>query len=152
MYKINKGFFLNIYIYGGNSYKKEILKVLSRGSIQDKLDEIAKLNDNSGKVIIVEKVDELKNIIADDDDNIFLIDDQKIITDDIFSKILKFLNPKDGINKKYLEKHNTTIELKSSDAMSIVKYILDRLELYNAKEITRIEEMREEDLLEALSL
>jgi hypothetical protein len=143
---------LNIYIYGGNSYKKEIFKVLSKGSIQDKLSEIAELNDNSGKTIIVEQIDELKKIISNDDDNIFLIDNKKIISNDIFSKIFKFLDPKDGISKQYLEQHNTTIELKSSDAMNIVKYILDRLEVYNAKEITRIEEMRENDLLDALSL
>ena len=143
---------MNIYIYGNNHYKKEILKVLSKGSIQDKLSEIAQLNDNSGKTIIVKKLDELKKIISSHNDNIFLIDDKKIISNDIFSKIFKFLDPKDGINRKYLEQHDTTIELKSSDAMNIVKYILDRLEVYNAKEITRIEEMRENDLLDALSL
>jgi len=143
---------LNIYIYGGNSYKKKILKVLSSSSVQDKLNEIAQLNDSSGNIITIEKKDELKDIISSDNDNIFLIDNQKIITDDIFSKIFKFLAPKDSIKKSFLKKYDTTVQLKSSDAMIIVRYILDRLEVYNAKEITKIEEMREDDLLEALSL
>ena len=44
---------MNIYIYGSESFKKEISKVLVKDSIKDKLSEIAELNELFGKNISI---------------------------------------------------------------------------------------------------
>jgi len=142
---------LNIYIYGDKSFKNEISKVLAKSSIQDKLNEIAQSDEHFGKIIKIENVKKLKEIIESHKDSIFLIDDKKIIYDNILTKNMKFLNPKDGIRKDFLEKYEIAIAVEVNDVPSITQYILDRLELYNINEITTIDEIREEDILLALS-
>ncbi|MCK5110883.1 MAG: hypothetical protein KAQ94_05125 [Arcobacteraceae bacterium] len=142
---------MNIYIYGRESFKKEISKVLAKDSIKDKLNEVAELNELFGKIIEVDTAEELKNIIELNSDSIFLIDSQRLIDNNFLTKYLKFLNPKDGIEKDFLEQHEIAIKVELDDVASIAQYILNRLETYNINEITKINEMREDDIVSALS-
>ncbi len=142
---------MNIYIYGRESFKKEISKVLAKDSIKDKLSEVAELNELFGKIIKVDTAKELKDIIELNSDSIFLIDSQRLIDNNFLTKYLKFLNPKDGIEKDFLEQHEIAIKVELDDVASITQYILNRLETYNINEITKINEMREDDIVSALS-
>ncbi len=141
---------MNIYVYGSNSFKKEISKVLATTSIENKLREIADMDEDFGNIIRVNSVIELKNVIETDLNSIFLIDREKIIKNNIFTQKLKFINPKDGIEEEFLEKHEIAIKVELGDVASIAQYILNRLETYNIDEITQIDEIREPDIVHAL--
>lgn len=142
---------MNIYIYGDKSFEKEISIVLAKSSISDKLDEIASANELYGKIIKVTNIIELKNNIEENRDSIFLIGSNKIIVKNFLTKIFSFLNPKDGIEKEFLEKYEIAIKVEVDDVASIAQYILNRLETYNINEITQIDEIRENDIVSALS-
>ncbi len=141
---------MNIYIYGSNSFQKEISKVLATTSIRDKLNEISDMDENFGDIIRVNTVVELKDTIETNLNSIFLIDREKIIKNNIFTKKLTFLNPKDGIEEEFLEKYEIAIKVELDDVASIAQYILNRLETYNINEITKIDEIREPDIVLAL--
>jgi len=143
---------MNIYIYGDKLFIKEISKVLEKQSIIDKLDEIAQTDDLLGQIIEIRKLRELKDTIEFEPNNIFLIDNKKIIQDDnIIFKTIKFLNPKDGIEKSFLDMHELAITVELNDVASISQYILDRLDTYKLDEITQLEEIRLNDMATAVS-
>ena len=141
---------MNIYIYGSNSFQKEISKVLAISSIQDKLDEISEVHEDIGNIIRVNGVNELKKFIIQYPKSIFLIDKEKIIQDNILTQKLTFLNPKDGIKESFLEENEISIKVELDDVAGIAQYILSKLETYNINEITQINEMRELDVVLAL--
>ena len=137
---------LNIYIYGDESFKKRIHTILDHGNVKFKID---------GEVKNINNLKQLKSLIKQTPQDIILIDQSKIIVDQfITKKIFKFLIPKDGIEKTYLDKYGIgDISLRNYDDLII--YIEKRLEaIENAKpkahEITTIDEMLEDDTLEAL--
>jgi hypothetical protein len=143
---------MNIYIYGDKLFKKEISKVLEKQTITDKLDEIAQSSDElMGQIITINTLKELKKSIENEPQSIFLIDNKKIIYDNIFTKTMKFLNPKDGIKKSFLEKYEIAITVELNDVATITQYILNRLDTYKAEEITQIDQIREKDIVSALS-
>jgi hypothetical protein len=121
-------------------------EILDHGNIRLKI--------GDGIITDVYELQEIKNYIASEPDQIFLIDQAKIITDDLLSRYLKFLKPKDGIHKRYIDEHGLgDISLREYD--DLILYIDKRLEaIENAKpkahEITTIDEMLEDDTLEAL--
>jgi len=88
---------VNIYIYGSTSFNNEIHKILDHGNIRFKIEE--------GDVVDVTTLQYLKELIIEDPCQIFLIDENKIIEEDFISKYLKFLIPKDGIEKSFLDHH-----------------------------------------------
>jgi hypothetical protein len=139
---------LDIYIYGGDSFKRQIHKTLDHGNIRFKID--------GGEVIDVKNIDNMKNFIINHPHEIFLIDQNKIIENNIVHKYLKFFVPKDGINKDFLDQHGVgDISLRDYD--DLILYIEKRLlaieELKpKANEITSIEEMLEDDTLSALNI
>ena len=108
---------MNIYIYGSQSFKKDIHSTLEHANIKFKLDSDTLIKD-------VESLDELKNVIKENPNNIYLIDDEKIIKKN--SKI-KFLNPKDGIEEEFLL-DNGIADLSVDTLNEIPKYILKRYE------------------------
>lgn len=137
---------MNIYIYGELSFKLAIHKILDHGNIRFKIAD--------GKVIDVEYLYDLEEFIEKDPTQIYLIDQNKIIEDDFITKYLPFLVPKDGITKKYLDQHGIgDISLRTYN--DLIVYIEKRLEaIENAKpkahEITSIDEMLEDDTMDAL--
>ncbi len=130
---------MNIYIYGGNNFRNEIHKVLDHGNIRLKID--------GGEVIDIIPLQKLKDKIEEDPTQIFLIDQDKIIEDDFITKNLKFLIPKDGIPKKFLDDHGIG-DISVREFKDLIVYIEKRLEAMEnfkpkikAEEITSIEEM-----------
>jgi hypothetical protein len=110
---------VNIYIYGGTNFNNEIHKVLDHGNIRFKIEE--------GEVIDVTTLPYLKELIKEDPSQIFLIDENKIIEDDFIKKYLKFLVPKDAIDKSFLDHHGIG-DISFRRYADLVIYIEKRLE------------------------
>ena len=110
---------MNIYIYGSQNFKKEIHEELSKSNIDYKLGE-------NGLIQDVTSLDTLKQLIEDNDDDVFLIDDAKIIKENLINQKIKFLKPKDGIEQNYLKEKG--IEDLSVDSISgVSKHILKKM-------------------------
>jgi len=111
---------LNIYIYGNNSFKKEIHKTLEHSNIKFKLDSNSVIED-------IEDLKTLKSKIKINPNDIYLIDDEKIIKKNAFSQKIKFLTPKDGIEEVFLL-DNGIADLSVDSLKEIPKYILRKYE------------------------
>ena len=137
---------MNIYIYGNDLFRGKIHTILDRANIKFKVD---------GEVKNIDTLDQLKELIKSDPTDIFLIDQDKIIVETFITRLFKFLLPKDGIKKIFLDKYGIgDISLRDYDDLAI--YINKRLEaIENAKpkphEITSIDDILEDDALEALA-
>lgn len=110
---------MNIYIYGSTHFSNEIHKILDHGNIRFKIED--------GEVADISTLQELKNLILEDPYQIYLIDENKIIEEDFISKYLKFLVPKDGIEKKFLDHHGIG-DISIRTYKDLVIYIEKRLE------------------------
>jgi hypothetical protein len=129
---------MNIYIYGGKAFTNEIHKILDRSNIRLKIDD--------GVIRDVETLEQIKQLIKDEPYEIYLIDENRIIEDDFVSKYFKFLLPKNGIKKTFLDKYGIgDIGLRTYDDLLI--YIQKRLETAprkpKATQITTLEDMFE---------
>jgi len=110
---------VNIYIYGSVAFNNEIHKILDHGNIRFKIEE--------GDVVDVTTLQYLKELITEDPYQIFLIDENKIIEKDFISKYLKFLIPKDGIEKSFLDHHGIG-DISQRSYKDLLIYIEKRLE------------------------
>jgi len=137
---------LNIYVYGDKTFKMNIHKILDRGNIRFKIED--------GTIEDIEYLYHLEELIEKDPSQIFIIDQNKVIENNISSKLFKFLVPKDGISKHFLDHHGIgDVSIRTYEDLII--YIEKRLEaIENAKpkphEITLIDQMLEDDTLDAL--
>ncbi len=113
---------MNIYIFGDESFKKQISKILEKSGIKYRLGE-------SGSVIEVNTVNVLKDAILQNPKDIFLIDHDKIIVKNFLTTKIKFLNPKDGIEKVFLEDHGIG-ELSVDEMGDISQHIIKKLEAH----------------------
>jgi len=138
---------LNIYIYGGLTFKMEVHKILDHGNIRFKI--------GDGEIVDVEYLYNLEELIEKDPTQVFIIDQNKVIINDLLSKIFKFLIPKDGITKKYLDHHGIgDISIRTyQDLIILIEKRLEAIENSKPKahEITSIDDMLEDDTLEALN-
>lgn len=126
---------MNIYIYGSKSFKKDVHDELDHSNIKFKLDA-------SSAILDINKLDDLKYSIENNQDDIFLIDDAKIIKKDAlngkFKSKLKFLIPKDGIEEEYLfEQGVGDISFDSIDELS--KHIINKIQEKNPQEDEELE-------------
>ncbi|QOG12383.1 hypothetical protein [Arcobacter sp. FWKO B] len=109
---------MNIYIYGDKSFKQEMHKILDRSNIKFKFD---------GTIEDVDSLELLKESIKHSPQDVYLIDSNKIIDKDSLTNKIKFLSPKDGIEKEFLQEHGIgDISFDSTDGL--VKHIVKRLE------------------------
>ncbi len=109
-----------IYIYGSESFKKEINDLLVHSNIRLRLDD-------HSEIIDLNTLEELKNAIEDNPNNIYLIDDTKIIKKNSLNKKIKFLKPKDGIEQEYLLDHGIgDISVDSIEELS--KHLIRKIE------------------------
>lgn len=122
-----------IYIYGSDSFKKDIHSVLNHSNIKFRLDEHGEIQD-------LKTLSQLKNAIEDNPNNIYLIDDSKIIKKNSLNQKIKFLKPKDGIEQDYLLDNGIgDISVDSIDELS--KHIIKKLEtLIDEKESSDVHE------------
>jgi len=111
---------LNIYIYGNNSFKKEIHETLEHANIKFKLDSNSVIQD-------IEDLELLKSTIEANPNDIYLIDDEKIIKKNALNQKIKFLAPKDGIKEEFLF-DNGIADLSVDSLKEIPKYILRKYE------------------------
>jgi len=118
---------LNIYIYGNSGFKKEIHQTLEHANIKFKLDDDSVIKD-------ITNLDELKQAINENPNDIYLIDDEKIIKKNGISKKIKFLTPKDGIEEEFLL-DNGIADVSVDSLNEIPKYILDKHEQLKSSEI-----------------
>ena len=122
-----------IYIYGSDSFKKDIHSVLNHSNIKFRLDEHGEIKD-------LETIEQLKDAIEDNPNNIYLIDDSKIIKKNSLNQKIKFLKPKDGISQEYLLDNGIgDISVDSIEELS--KHIVKKLEtMITEKESNAIQE------------
>ena len=111
---------MNIYIFGDESFKKQISKILEKSGIKYRLGEL-------GTITEVDTVGFLKDAILRNPKDIYLIDHAKIIVKNFLSTKIKFLNPQDGIEKTFLEDHGIG-DLSVDDVKDISKHILKKLD------------------------
>lgn len=127
---------MNIYIYGSTIFSNEIHKVLDQGNIRFKIED--------GEVIDVNNLQYLKELILEDPHQIFLIDENKIIEDDYITKYFKFLLPKDGVKKSFLDQHGIG-DISCRKYSDLIIYIEKRLETAlkkpKATEINSVEDI-----------
>lgn len=111
---------MNIYIYGGSNFRKEIHKTLTDSSIKHELDE-------NSKILELNSLEELKNAIFKNPKDIYLIDDSKIIKKNSINRKIKFLAPKDGIEEEFLLDSGIA-DLSVDSLAEIPKYIIRKVE------------------------
>ncbi len=111
---------MHIYIYGEKSFKKTIHDALEHGNVKFHLDE-------NGTIEELNSLEALKLAIEDEPDNIYLIDHEKIIDKKSFNSKIKFLTPKDGIEKEFLDEHGIE-DIAIDDIKDLPKYIIKKLD------------------------
>lgn len=141
---------MNIYIYGSSGFKKQMQNALGLSHVKIRLDA-------QDSITEIDKLEDLKSTIALNPNDIYLIDQEKIIDDNggIGSKI-GFLKPKDAIEKSYLQSNGINdLQFKSIDEVGKqINAKLDKLkhemELIQQSSNTQ-EEMSQNDDLEAFT-
>ena len=143
---------MKIYIYGGNSFKKHMKKILLEARLSNNIQDI-------------NEVHILEQTIKNDKLSIYLIDSDKIINKNIITEKLNFLKPKDAIYKHLLVEAGIDDMCFNSDE-SLIEYMKAKIEdniqeddqntiqiqeeERNMADITQIDEIFEDDLLTAL--
>lgn len=111
---------MNIYIYGNDDFKEELDNLLEHSNVKFRLDE-------NSSIIELKNLDELKDAIEENPEDIYLIDDSKIIKKKSINSKFKFLRPKDGIEQEYLLDHG--IGDMSVDSLDeLTKHIIYKLD------------------------
>ena len=125
---------MNIFIYGNQNFKNEINKILVNSKIESILEDV--------KIEDISNIDILKENIAKNPDDIYLIDEDKIIKKSRF----KFLKQKDGIEEDFLLQYGVN-DLSIDSLEEIPNYIIRKYERIAFKEKDKSEEIKNEDLL-----
>jgi len=125
--------------------------ILQDENIREKLDEINDTDELYGHIVDIVVLDELKNTVIKHSNSIFLIDEAKIIQNNIFTKYFKFYNASDGIERSFLEEYETSIKVEVDDVGNIAQYILDRLDTYNTDTLMSIEEIKDNNNVSNIS-
>ena len=111
---------MKIYIYGNQSFKKEIHQTLEHSSIKSKFD----------TDIVIENINsltKLKQIMGENPKDIYLIDEEKIIRKNSLNRKIKFLAPKDGIEEEFLLESGIA-DLSLDSMKELPKYIIKKYE------------------------
>ncbi|AXX88786.1 hypothetical protein CKA55_02825 [Arcobacter suis] len=135
---------MKIYIYGNQSFKKEIHETLDHSNIKFKLD-------NNTVIEEIESLEKLKTTIENNPKDIYLIDDEKIIKKNSLNKKLKFLAPKDGIEEEYLLDSGIA-DLAIDSLKELPKYIIKKYEELKLLEPEIEEENKIEEIKSSIEL
>src|SRR5574344_1709735 len=125
---------LNIFISGNQNFKNEVHTILLNSKIEAILEDV--------KIEDISNIDILKENIAKNPDDIYLIDEDKIIKKSRF----KFLKQKDGIEEDFLLQYGVN-DLSIDSLEEIPNYIIRKYERIAFKEKDKSEEIKNEDLL-----
>lgn len=129
---------MNIYIYGNQSFKKEIHETLEHSNIKFKLD-------NNTVIAEIDDLKELKETILQNPKDIYLIDDEKIIKKNSLNKKIKFFTPKDGIDEEFLLDCGIA-DLSIDSLKELPKYIIRKYDELKSLE-PKIQEVKIEEEL-----
>ena len=125
---------MNIFIYGNQNFKNEVNKILVSSKIESILEDV--------KIEDILNIDILKEKIATNPNDIYLIDEDKIIKKSRF----KFLKQKDGIQEEFLLQYGVN-DLSIDSLEEIPNYIIRKYERNVSKEKDKSLELKDEDLV-----
>lgn len=125
---------MNIFIYGKQNFKKEIQKILVNSKIESILEDV--------KIEDLQDIDSLKEKIAINPNDIFLIDEDKIIKKSRF----KLLKQKDGIEEDFLLQYGVN-DLSIDKLDEIPNYIIKKYEKKAIEQSDIDLEIKNEDLV-----
>lgn len=125
---------MNIFIYGKQNFKKEIQKILENSKIESILEDV--------KIEDLQDIDSLKDKIAINPNDIFLIDEDKIIKKSRF----KLLKQKDGIEEDFLLQYGVN-DLSIDKLDEIPNYIIKKYEKKAIEQSDIDLEIKNEDLV-----
>lgn len=111
---------MNIYIFGNKNFKNDIHSLIQHSNLK------LRMKDDD-HIIEPISVDELKEAILLNPDDIFLIDDSKIIRENSLNKKFSFLKPKDGIEKVFLEE-NGIGDMDVDSLSALTKYLISKFD------------------------
>jgi hypothetical protein len=119
---------VTIYIYGSKSFKTTVHEILDHANIKFRLQEGDGIKD-------VSSLSQIKKAIEQNPNDIFLIDDDKIIKKSALHDKIKFLKPKDGIEEEYLKDHGIG-DMSVNDIDDLASHVIKRLEQNNQDEMS----------------
>lgn len=130
---------MNIFIYGKDDFRKDIKRILGESKIDEKLQNIS--------IAEILNLEDLKEQIASNPDDVFLIDDEKIFKKSKFG----FLKAKDAIEEEFLLQCGVS-ELSIDSFEEIPNYITRKYDRLNFKKEPSDSEIINEDNLDNLVL
>lgn len=130
---------MNIFIYGKDDFRKDIKRILGESKIDEKLQNIS--------IAEILNLEDLKEQIASNPDDVFLIDDEKIFKKSKFG----FLKAKDAIEEEFLLQCGVS-ELSIDSFEEIPNYITRKYDRLNFKKEPSDSEIINEDDLDNLVL
>lgn len=125
---------MNIYIYGSIGFRKQMHDVLGHANVKFRLDE-------SGKIKDIDSLEVLKKTIQEKPDDIYLIDQEKIIDAKALISKIGFLRPKDGIEKSFLQEYGIG-DFKVNSISEIGRQIIKKLDKIRLSEIDENEPLK----------
>ena len=111
---------MNIYIYGSGNFKEELHLILKNSDIKSKLEQNSNIKD-------LASIDELKNEIKNNPNDIYLIDEDKIFRKNIFNKNIKFLKAKDCIEEEYLLDYGIG-DISIDNTQDLIEHIIKKID------------------------
>ncbi|MDX4066440.1 hypothetical protein Q6A87_01105 [Aliarcobacter skirrowii] len=130
---------MNIFIYGKDDFRKDIKRILGESKIDEKLQNIS--------IAEILNLEDLKEQIASNPDDVFLIDDEKIFKKSKFG----FLKAKDAIEEEFLLQCGVS-ELSIDSFEEIPNYITRKYDRLNFKKEPSDSEIINENDLDDLVL
>ncbi len=148
---------MNIYIYGNDSFEKEIYNTLENANIKSKLPKNSKIEN-------IKSLRVFKSIIQSHPNDIYLIDDEKIIKKNSLIKKINFFSSPNNIEEEFLL-DNGVADISVDSLKEIPKYILKKYEqqkviktntnevkelIKNKNKFSEFDSLNEDDILNAL--
>lgn len=126
---------MNIYIYGDDTFKSEVDNIINHSNLRLYLDEDSRIEE-------IDSVEAIKLLIEQEPENIYLIDNDKILKPNSINSKIKFLKPKGAIEQDFLEEHGV-LDSKFDSIEELVKDLKDKFQENNPQE----QEPQAEDFL-----
>ena len=120
----------NIYIFGNEKFNKNIKSLLVKNEIEE--------------FEIIDSNEQLQETIKKSPKECYLIDNEKIYTKKIFHKYIKYIRPKNSVEKSFLKEHSI-LQLEFESSQKAIDYIKIR---YNDTIIQEIDETNTQEIQE----
>ena len=129
---------MNIYIYGDDAFKSEVDSIINHSNLRLYLDEDSHIEE-------IDSVEAIKLLIEQEPENIYLIDNDKILNPNSLNSKISFLKPKGAIEQSFLEEHGV-LDSKFDSIEDLIKDLKDKFQENSSEgKNTQEEELYEED-------